>query len=272
MSKKDSEKKRPKVALALGAGAARAPALAGVIEVLEKHNIPIDLIVGSSAGAIVGGMYCYYQNAKIISDKVLDVHFGDIIDISWKNIFKILFNRNGLSNEKNFLKMLTHQLPHGNLEDLKIPLVIVATDIETLSTVKITTGNTVKAVLASSAAPPYFSPVEFKGKLLIDGGVSSPVPVEVAKKYNPDIIIAVNISQHRSRFDISNMLQLSYRCMDIAYYHLAKAQCNQADVVIHPKLNIDGTDASHSEELYEIGKKEATKQIGAIKKLLNVKK
>jgi NTE family protein len=257
------------VALVLGAGGSRGSIIAGVLEVLETNNIPIDLIVGSSAGAIVGSMYAYYNNAKVVKDKILSLRFKDVVDISLLSYLLLPWSIHGISKGNNIEKMLSHQLPECNIEDLLIPLVVVTTDMETFETVDISKGPLIQAVLASGAAPPYFSPVVFNDKLLFDGGVSSPVPVKVAKKYNPRIIIAVNISQHCSRFSSKNMLSLSYKSLEIANYHLAKHECELADVVISPDLDIGGTDDSKSMILYESGRDATIAQIDKIKKLLN---
>lgn len=265
---KSSNEKEINVALVLGAGGSRGPALAGALEVLEEHNIPIDLIVGSSSGAIVGAMYSYYQDAKIVKDKVLPLRFKDVVDVSWLNYLLLPWRRIGIASGNNMRRMLSHQLPQCDLQELNIPLVVVGTDATTFETVEITSGNLIEALLASASAPPYFSPVVINSRSLIDGGISSPVPTEVAKQYNPKVIIAINITQHYSRFDSNNMLALSYRSLDIAHYHIARLQCYFADVIINPRIDIDGTDDSKALVLYEAGQKATSEQIPHIQKLL----
>lgn len=259
------------VALVLGAGGSRGAMLVGAMEVLEENNIPIDLIVGSSSGSIVGAMYAYYQNISIVKDKLLNLKFEDVVTISWLNYFKMLWKVHGISGPNNFTKMLSHQLPAGDIKDLPIPLSIVTTDIKTFDVVELTSGNLIQAVLASSSVPPYFPPITIDNRLLSDGGISSPVPTEVAKRYDPKVIIAVDITKHHSLYRISNMLELAYRSLDVAYYHLATFQTKLADVAIVPMSDLGATNDDFVNELYQMGRNEAQRMMPKILELLKAK-
>lgn len=253
------------VALVLGTGGVRAAAHIGIIEVLEQNGIPIDLMVCSGSGSIVGAMYAYYKSSKIVLDKLGSASLADFLDINWYNYIRLFYSGKGLCDGKNFQRMLIHQLPNCRLQDLKKKIILVATDINTLTPVELTTGKVIDSVLASSALAPFFSPVTVDGKLYLDGGISSPIPTDVAKKYNSKLIIAADLSQHDSAHSTRNMLQITYRSLEIANLHLAKFQRKFADIVINPKIPHRDLASTKIYDLYLDGRKEALKMLPAIK-------
>ncbi len=155
----------------------------------------------------------------------------------------------------------------------------VATSLETTKSFVFDAGPAVPAINASSALPSLFLPVYAYGQHLVDGGATEPVPVKTAKKYNPKVIIAVNIaSSPKTTEDYSkisvmegyNSVGLAHFSLAISYYELAKMQAEQADVVIAPNLSKYGLlDDHYRHEMYLLGKKSAEKAISQIKALLN---
>lgn len=270
--KGNSQPKEIRVALVLGSGSIRSVAHIGVLEVLEANSIPIDLIVGSGSGSIIAAMYAYYRSSRIVLDKFASSSIKDFIDISWFNYFRLLISPKGLCEGRNFQKMLVHQLPGGDMDELSIPLIFMATDIDDFSSHQINSGNTIQSVLASAALPPFFSPIPLNDKLFIAGGVASPVPADVARKCNAKIVIAVDIAQHNSVYNTKNMLQITYRSLDIAFHHLAKFQGRFADIVINPRIPVNSLEEITIMDIYNEGKKEAMKALPAIKKLIDTLK
>lgn len=264
--------KRPDVCLVLGGGGMKGGALAGALAVLEENKIPINMIVGCSAGALVGALYSYYRKASIVADKVKSLNFIDLFDVSWLNYIKLLFTKQGLCRGTNIERLLYHQLPDCDIKGMEIPLVIMGTDLNNFNKVEITSGSLIRAVQASCALPPYFSPVEFEDKTLIDGAISSAIPVDVAKTYKPKIIISVDITTHISDFNHKNMMQVAYRSLDIVHYHYSKLEDTLADIVINPKIEALGTVNTDLEGLYHSGRTAAEEIMPDLLRLLKTKK
>lgn len=256
------------VALVLGGGGAKGFAHLGVIEVLEKNNIPIDLIVGTSAGSIVGALYADNPNIETLKRKLFKVKKTELLDA---NFFSTIY---GAVRGTSLRYFLSKNLKKKNIEDLKIPFIAVATSLETNKSFVLQTGPVIPAVHASSALPMIFTPVHIYGHHLIDGGATEPVPVSIAKKFTPKLIIAVNISsapqttEDYSRLSILggyNGPAIAYHAFNISYYELAKLQSKQADINIHPNLSKFGLfDDSNKWEMFNLGKAEAESQISQI--------
>ena len=165
---------RIKVALVLGSGGVRGMAHVGVLEELENAGITVDLIVGCSAGSIVGALYADNPNVEEIKHAVWRIPTNSLFDLDLMN------SRFGLSQGRNMRRILGEYLYAETFEDLQIPLVIVATDLNTGELVPMGSGDLVKAVQASCSIPFVFVPCEHMGRVMIDGGVVNPVPVKVA--------------------------------------------------------------------------------------------
>jgi len=179
---------RKKVGLALGGGAARGLAHIGVLEVLEKEGIPIDMIAGTSAGAAIGALYAEGKDTSRIKDLVLDIKWwrlAPLVDLALPKTGFI-----GGRKVKELLKLMIGDIEFG---DLKIPLACVAADIMTGEEVVIKEGSVLEAVRASISIPVVFTVAKWRGRYLVDGGLVNPVPVSVLKRMGADFIIAVNV-------------------------------------------------------------------------------
>ncbi len=212
---------RPKIGLVLSGGGARGAAHIGVIEVLEKLGVPVDYIAGTSMGSIVGGLYA----SGMSTDEITQV----LVSIDWSSAFidkisredrsfrrkkdddlYLIKSRPGLSDSGElklpvgilqgqeidliFKRHTVNVAGIDNFDNLKIPYRAVATDIVTGQTVVIDSGDLASAMRASMSIPPIFSPVERDGKLLVDGGVSNNLPIDVARNMGADVVIVVDIS------------------------------------------------------------------------------
>ena len=257
------------VALVLSGGGAKGFAHVGAIEALESEGIPIDLIVGTSAGSIVGAFYADYQDSERVYDKLLKLDTWDVIDISMDHTFKSFYEpiapASGLALENFLYDNLSSQF----LEDLAIPFVAVSADLLSEKTVAITSGPIGPAVHASSAAPPVITPVFGYGGILVDGAVTMPVPVEIARQYNPKILISIDISSSEKNTPIYNIYDIANKSLSLMYYTFARTQSQAADVDIHPDLGkfhfFDGT---RKIELYDYGYYSTMEFIPKIKKLM----
>ena len=220
--------KRPKIGLALGSGGSRGLAHIGVIKVLEENNIPIDFIAGSSIGAMAGGFYASGLTIKKIEEIALSTN--------WRRVFSVLSDpslKRGLIGGEKVKTFIESHIDGKRFEDCKIPFVAVATDLKTGEIVILDKGEMTQAIRASISIPLVFKPIEINGRTLADGGLSAPVPVEIARNMGADIIIAVNLDKHYCNekwspgwYDIAN------DSLNILRHHLAFLNTASADIVI----------------------------------------
>ena len=219
---------RPKIGLALGGGAARGFAHIGVIKVLESHGIVPDVIVGTSAGSVVGALYAAgfdpYAMQKIgqqLDEKI----FAD-----WT------LGGRGLLKGEALQDFVNQQLNRRPLEKLNKPFAAVATDLNSGERVVFRTGDTGMAVRASAAVPGVFQPTQFRGKTYVDGGLTSPVPVQAAREMGADIVIAVDISARPEGQPTDSISGILWQTTTIMGGIIASNELKTADVLIRPKL------------------------------------
>jgi len=184
---KSSDKK---IALVLGSGAARGLAHIGVLKILEKAGIKIDLIVGTSMGAMIGGAYA----AGLSAEKIETV----ACETNWLKVAQMLFPKrlqiNGLLDGHRMQDFMAALFGDRQIEELNIPFACVATDIWTGEEIVLNTGSLVRAIRASISFPFLFTPVEINGRYLVDGGVVNPLAVSVAREMGAEFVIAVNVT------------------------------------------------------------------------------
>lgn len=231
--------KQPKIGLALGSGGARGLASIGVIKVLEENNIPIDFIAGSSFGAVVGGAYAAMKNIKKIE--------GIALTTNWRQVLSLIdpSRHQGLLRGKKIKKFFESYIGKVHFKDLKIPFSVVATNLRTGEAVSINKGEVASAIRASISSPLLFRPLEQENKLLADGGLSLPVPVETVRKMGAELVIAVNLdgdffsNNQNGTFGFYKIANNSIR---ILRYHLASYSAQGADLVVVPKVGGIGLD------------------------------
>ena len=179
-----------KIGLALGAGAARGLAHIGILKALKEENVSIDMIAGSSMGALVGA--CYAKNGEIIDleEIVLRMDWKQLAQLADPNL-ALLFK--GIIYGKKVKELLKTIIGDVKFKDLKIPLAVVATDVNTGEEIVIKEGLVIEAVRASISIPAIFMPVKLNGRFLIDGGIINPVPVNVVKDMGATFVIACNV-------------------------------------------------------------------------------
>ena len=178
-------KKKRSVVLVLGGGSARGLAHIGVLRVLEKEKIPIHRIVGTSMGALIGAAYSVGVSVKKMEDMAHK--------FNWKTIFDPTIPRMGLLAGKKLERIVTELTENKGFNDCKIPLAVVATDIEKNERVVFQKGNLQKVVSASCSWPGIFNPVRIDGRLLVDGGIKNSVPTRIARALDPGYMIAVDV-------------------------------------------------------------------------------
>ena len=223
---------RPKIALVLGGGSARGFAHIGVIRVLEQEKIPIDLIVGTSVGSLIGAIYAYDVDSFDLEWSAFSLEREDIFDYGLMTVLKGL----GAAKGEKLEAFIRSKVPVGNIEDLQIPFAAVATDLNRGTRVILDKGAVTTAVRASCAVPGVFQPVEHEGRLLVDGGVIDNIPVAVARERGADLVIAVDIGKNVENNDISNLLEVVLQSINIMASANARDKAREADVLISPAL------------------------------------
>ena len=178
---------RPDVVVVLGGGGARGYAHIGVLMELQKAHIPIDLVVGTSAGSLMGVLYADQGSPQAMADIAMQAGFWDLADIA---AFPAM---GGIVKGYHLEKFLMKNLQAKTFSELSVPFVAVTTDLTTGETFPISSGPIPPAILASSAVPSVVKPVNLYGRVLVDGGVADNVPVDIARTYHPKIIAVVFI-------------------------------------------------------------------------------
>lgn len=256
-------KQPPRVALVLGGGGARGYAHIGVIKVLEQAGIPIDLVVGTSAGSIIGALYADTPNAAQLETTMLNAGYLDFIDVSFFPLFRPPIH--GYHLQRFLLANMRYQY----FADMPIKFIAVATNYATAKPVILESGPVAPAVNASTAIPPVVRPVKMYGMLLGDGGMTLPVPVAPAQHYNSRVIIAVNIGQNIPSHFSTSMLGLYDRAYQIIWNSYNYLSSEAADITIHPFVGEMGDfDLSEKQRLIAQGEQAAINMLPKIKHLL----
>ena len=262
---------RKKVGLALGSGAARGLAYIGVLEVLQKEEIPIDMIAGTSAGAVVGALYADGKDTEQIKDLVLNIHWWWLTPL-----MDLTLPRTGFIGGRKVKELLQSHIGDVEFADLKIPLACVATDIMTGEEVIIDEGSVLEAVRASISMPVIFALAEWRGRYLVDGGLVNPVPVSVLKRMGADYIIAVNVippPQARAKPTAGSkapgIIEVVMQSIFISAHFLVDSCLKGADTVIEPRVAQIGVgDFRRAQECILQGERAAQDAIPEIRRKL----
>jgi NTE family protein len=217
----------PKVALVLGGGAARGFAHIGVIKALEAQGIVPDIVVGTSAGSVVGVLYASGLDGFALQKLALGMQEDMVAD--WT-----LPNRGVLKGEA-LQAFINRNLGNQPLQKLRRPMGVVATDLLSGEMMLFRRGDAGVAVRASSAVPGVFQPVEISGREYVDGGLTSPVPAQSARAMGADFVIAVDISSAGRREKLSGTLDVLLQTFAVMGQALSRHELEDADVVIRPK-------------------------------------
>lgn len=217
----------PKVALVLGGGAARGFAHIGVIKALEAQGIVPDMVVGTSAGSVVGVLYAAGLDGFALQKLALGMQEDMVAD--WT-----LPNRGVLKGEA-LQEFINRNVKNQPLQKLRRPVGVVATDLLSGEMTLFRRGDAGIAVRASSAVPGVFQPVEISGREYVDGGLTSPVPAQSARAMGADFVIAVDISSVGRREKLSGTLDVLLQTFAVMGQAISRHELEKADVVIRPR-------------------------------------
>lgn len=239
----------PRVGLALGGGAARGFAHVGVIQVLEEAGIKPNLVVGTSAGSLVAALYASGRNAQQLQQAALSMEEAAFAD--WTLPF---FNRGVLRGEA-LARYVNTQVGNRLIENMAVPLGIVATNLNTGQGVLFQRGDTGTAVRASSAVPALFLPVKIGAHEFVDGGLVSPVPVRYARQMGAEVVIAVDISAAPEGNPSADPLQVLLQTFAIMGKSINGWELKDADLVVRPSLvGMGGGDFAGRRRAIEAGR------------------
>ncbi len=258
-----AEKKVLHLGLALGSGAARGFAHVGVIQVLEEAGIQPELVVGTSAGSLVAALYASGKNAGQLQRVAETMEEAEITD--W---MMPILNRGALRGEA-LARYVNTQVGGRLIEQMKIPLGIVATDLNSGEPVLFRRGNTGSAVRASSSVPAVFQPVRIGTREYVDGGLVAPVPVRQAREMGANFVIAVDISSDPQSNPASDTFDILMQTFTIMGKSLNNLLLKDADLVVRPSLSgVKSADFAARRKSIEAGREAMLKQLPRLKELL----
>lgn len=256
--------RRPRIALALGGGAARGFAHVGVIQVLEEAGLRPDLVVGTSAGSLVAALYASGNSGtqlQQIAETMDEATFAD-----WS---LPLFNRGVLRGDA-LARYVSQQVGGRRIEELGMPLGILATDLQTGQGVLFERGDIATAVRASSAVPGLFQPVRITGRDYVDGGLVGPVPVRQARQMGAELVIAVDISQSPEANAPTDLFQILLQTFAIMSKTINTLELQGRDLlVVHPALTgIAGTDFAARSRAIQAGREAMTQALPQLRQVI----
>jgi NTE family protein len=250
------------VGLALSGGAVRGVAHIGVLEVLEEEGIPVTAIAGTSAGSLVGALYA----AGVPLPEIRKI----AIETAWKKIFMPTLPKTGLISSDRIGSFLRELLPVRTFASTEIPFAAVAADLRTGEKVVLRKGAIARAVQASCAIPLIFTPTTIRGRILVDGGVASQIPVRtVREELGVEKVAAVDVNYRtRGEASYSSIFDIAAQVSMIYAFRNAREEKDLADAI----MDVDASgiaiyDVRKTEELLARGRKAARKTIGAIREL-----
>jgi NTE family protein len=248
----------PRIGLALGGGAARGFAHIGVIQVLEENGIRPDLVVGTSAGSLVATLYAAGKNGAELGALAESMDESAFTD--WA------FPGRGLIRGEALAKYVRDQTAGRHIEQMRIPLGIVATDLDSGQGILFQNGDPGVAVRASSAVPAVFQPVRIGAREYVDGGLVAPVPVRYARQMGADLVIAVDISAAPDGNATGDPMRMLLQTFAIMGRSINSFELREADVVLRPKLaNVGGADFGARKRSVQAGREAAQAQLALLR-------
>jgi NTE family protein len=256
--------RRPRIGLALGGGAARGFAHIGVIQALEENGLAPDLVVGTSAGSLVAALYASGRGGRdlaTLADAMDETAFAD-----WS------YPGRGLIRGEALARFVRDKTGRRNIEQMRLPLGIAATDLDSGQAILFRSGDTGTAVRASSAVPAVFQPVKIGQREYVDGGLSAPIPVHHARQMGAEFVIAVDISavpEGNPTGDAARMLMQTFAIMGRS---LKNYELRQADVVVQPALaGVSGADFSTRRQSIRAGRDATLARLADLRERLAAK-
>lgn len=246
-----------KVGLALGGGSFRGMAHIGVLQVLERYGVPIDLIAGTSVGSLIGGIYACGSPLNMLEKLALSLDMRDYYDVG--------IPREGFIKGERFLTLARTLTANKDFSQARVPFRAVATDLCSGEKVELSDGKICDAIRASVSIPGIFIPYKIGGRTLCDGGMIDRVPIETARGMGADVVIAVDVGYKGYAMQPEGILEILLHTFDIMDWELTQLHVQAADVLVSPDLrHIDYTSLRDAAECIELGRQEGERVIPVI--------
>lgn len=251
-----------KIGIALGAGGAKGLAHIGVLQVLKRENIPLDIIAGSSMGAAVGAAVAAGNDLDFLARLAVRFNHSLFVDVT--------IPRMGLMKGDKALEIIRLLTHNKNFDELAFPLAVTATDIERGERIVFREGNVALAVRASISIPGIFKPLRINDRLLVDGAVLERVPIMMVKDMGADFTIGVDVKACcPAKINIKNIYEVIMQSIDILEKEACKQYLDPADVMITPDMSHIGTlDFTRTAECIRAGQLAAEERIDFIREKL----
>ena len=288
---------RKKIGLALGGGGARGLAHIGVLKVLESEQIPIDLIVGTSMGAIIGAMYAQNPDIKRLTERLESFFTGHdyeslglrfvvpkndqnpsfltqlVQTVANRIVLNIAQSRASIIKTERLAEAIARLIDNGKIEDTRIKFACAATDLNSGQTILFDQGDIRRAVTISSSIPGFIKPHKTNGQLLSDGGITAPIPVAEARQMGAEMVIAVSVDpQQISSLEEPHVIGIISRADMIRGRLLSRILMKSADVQLIPALgNVHWSELLRYKEFIAAGEQEARNKIALIRALVSEK-
>jgi len=252
---------RPVIGLALGAGALRGLAHIGVLQALEAAAIPIDVIAGTSIGAVIAGAYAAGRSPDEIARIACELQDLAYYDVTLPRMGVVAGNR---------VLRLCGQLTHGkNFDQTRIPCAMVACALDTGEERVLSEGPMDQAIRASISVPGIFVPTKLDGRLYVDGGLCNRIPVSVARALGAQRVIAVDVGYRGQPFQPRNLIEIMLHAFDILEWQVARHRSNGADVMISPEVrDMNPTHMTCAGECIQRGRRAVETALDSIRGLL----
>lgn len=280
-----------KIGLALGGGGARGFSHIGVIRVMEKNHIPINQITGTSIGAIIGGLYAYFQDSVKVENFIRDLMKQPVfkeLDLKiftspeqgsfsmpflrlkkFYTLLRTLKTRSIFPPE--IIEKIYDSFPDVQIEELSLPFATIATDLISGREIVINRGSLKKAIMASAAIPGIFPPVELDDLLLVDGAVSDSIPAGVVRGQGVQFVVAVDVTHCLGDIEgLDTGLQIVQRADEIVSYHLTQQRLSGADLIIRPEVrHYSWADVDKMDQIIVAGEAAAIENLNFLKRFAN---
>ncbi len=252
---------RRRVGLALGGGFARGLAHIGVLKVLTENHLSFDALAGVSVGSIVAAAFAGGLPVEEMAARTRTVR--------WKSFARWTVDRLGLATNERMEGLLQQAVHAKRFEDLRIPLAIVATDLSTGEAVTFRRGELIPPLRASCSFPGLFIPIEYQGRLLVDGALAAPMPVAALQEFGVDTLVAVFLKTNGRRHTPTNIFQVIGQSFQIAQSLNQAPWRDACHLVIEPDTtDYDWDDFARAEELIAVGERAARQALPALQALL----
>jgi NTE family protein len=246
------------IGLALGGGSVLGAAHIGVLRAIAEMNIPIKYVAGTSIGSFVGSLFSFGKNWEEIKEIALE--------LDWLDISSMSLSQFSLFSNKRIEEIFNKYIGDVHIEDAKIPLTIVVTDISQGERVVLKKGKLAEAVMASTCLPGIFKPIELDDRMLVDGGLTENVPVLAVQEMGAKYVIGVDLNAKFNFKKPGNILELLMNSVQLALMTASRLQTEKSDLVITPDVSeFNMYDTSQVPELIDKGYEEAKK---ALKKVI----